>query len=201
MAELTVGLGVQHCPGPAANRTGVWTSQALCSGIAPGSRRAVCTTSGGGTPSGFTMLPSLSMLRAGGAFRRPGRPPITPSVASLCVEGSPWGEVPPVWGGLWPEPRGPAAAPAASGELGLGPEWAPGEWRAPQHHPRGESVDHVGVSQDHEVNGPQRRFLPVVTPRGPRLCSTGPRSPAGRQRVRGCGDGARAGCPPAMAPR
>ena len=122
----------------------------------PGSWRAVCTASGSGTPSGLMMSASLSVLRSW--FRAgPKAPwtalPITPQ-RPRCVEGSPRGEVI-----LCGEDRGSELrSPAALLLQRLGSwGWVPGEQvprvgvGAPHHHPRGESVDHVGISQDHQV--------------------------------------------------
>ena len=122
----------------------------------PGSRRAVCTTSGSGTPSGLTMSPSLSAQelvqgRPQGTLDSPPHHPPRPR----CVEGSPRGEVI-----LCGEDRGPELrSPAALLLRRLGSwGWVPGgqvpgagRGGAPHHHPRSESVDHVGISQDHQV--------------------------------------------------
>lgn len=202
----TVRLGVQHCPGPTAQQNrGLDECRPFALGSLPGSRRAVCTTSGGGTPSGLTMLPSLSMLRSQGRAS-PRAPwtalPITPQWPR-CVEGSPWGEVPLCGEDCGPEPRGPAALLLQRlGSWGWAPGgWAPGKWRAPQHHPRGESVDHVGVSQDHEVQPataplPARGHAPLVAAALQQV----PDLLRGDRGSGGCGDGARAGCPPCHGP-
>lgn len=127
--------------------------------LLPGSRRAVCTASGSGTPSGLMMSRSLSVLRS--RCRAGPKVPWTalpiPPQRPHCVEGSPRGEVI-----LCGEDRGPELqSPAALLLRRLGSwGWVPGGqvpgagWRgggAPHHHPRGESVDHVGISQDHQV--------------------------------------------------
>lgn len=162
--------------------------------LLPGSRRAVCTASGSGTPSGLMMSRSLSVLRS--RCRAGPKVPWTalpiPPQRPHCVEGSPRGEVI-----LCGEDRGPELqSPAALLLWRLGSwGWVPGGqvpgagWRGGGRLITTHAVNPLTMWAYLRIirsSQPQRRFLPVVTPHSwPRLCSRSPISCGATERAQG----------------